>query len=74
MNEILKNKVKECPHCGSEDGYYTKDYVKGHARYFFNFDGEEADNTEYYEGIQIESGKVAYCTHCNRKIFKMEDL
>lgn len=54
-----------CPFCGSEE-YYTKQYVYGTLRYNERFDGEEAENTELYDGLNCGnySGRV-YCRECD---------
>ena len=65
--------IESCTHCGSDEGYYTKDYVKGHTVTRFTFDGSEAENTDMYEGLSHRMGKVAYCLNCHKRLFKMEE-
>ena len=31
--------IDRCPYCGSTDGYYTKEQVRGAVQYMYNFDG-----------------------------------
>lgn len=62
----IKAPIDKCPHCHSEDGYYTKDYIKGKAIYRHNFDGSEADNSGYYDHLKYITGKYAYCQNCNK--------
>ena len=68
-----KSPVDKCPYCGSDDGYYTKEQVRGSIYYHFNFDGSEADNESMYNLLTYAGGKYAYCAHCNKRLFKMED-
>ena len=68
-----KAPIDKCPHCGSNDGYYTKDYISGTCRFNHNFDGSEAYNGEMYNNLTREQGKFAYCTDCNKRLFKIAD-
>lgn len=60
-----------CPHCGSDEGYYTKDYVSGSCNTRYNFDGTVEDNGDMYESLTHKCGKVAYCSSCHKKIGRM---
>lgn len=64
----MGNNIKCCPHCGSEDGYYTKDYISGSSYFYVKFDGSEADNGHMYEHLTHKRGKRAYCAECDRYI------
>ncbi len=67
----LPNDIKDfqnCPNCGSDCGYYTKDYMQGSFRWHHKFDGSEAENTESLDTIPTKNGKVAYCAECDKKI------
>jgi hypothetical protein len=66
--------IDKCPHCGSDSGFYTKDYVCGSTRYYQRFDGTEEDNSEFYSPLEHRQGKYAYCSDCNKRIFKMNEL
>ena len=70
MNRAL---IDKCPHCGSDAGFYTKDYLSGTCRYNRNFDGSEAYNGEMYEYLSHEIGKIAYCVMCDKRLFKMPE-
>ena len=66
--------IERCPHCGSEKGYYTKDYVYGYSRFYCNFDGSEHDNSALYGGTNCKRGGIAYCETCQKKIAKIEEI
>jgi len=71
---MIKAAFENCPYCGSDGGFYTKDYVSGHATTRFMFDGSDADNSDMYEGLSHRMGKVAYCLDCHKSLFKMKDV
>jgi hypothetical protein len=66
--------ISGCTHCGSDKGFYTKDYVVGKTQYNHNFDGSEADNGQYYEAIKHKQGEHAYCRNCNKRLFPMSEF
>ena len=35
-------KIDRCPHCGSDEDYFTKDFAYGNIRSYSRFDGKEA--------------------------------
>ena len=63
--------IDRCPYCGSDEGYYTKDYVCGPSYYHYNFDGSEAHNESMYDLTSHKRGKYAYCTNCDKRLFKI---
>lgn len=65
--------VSCCPKCGSDVGYYTKDYASGPVYYNHNYDGTEADNSEMYNGLVFTRGKYAYCLACYERLFKIKE-
>lgn len=67
----MKAPIDKCPHCGSNYGYYTKDYIVGKCNYNFHFDGSEAYNGAMYDGLLHRFGKYAYCTNCNKRLFRV---
>ncbi len=71
---MAKAPIDKCPYCGSDEGFYTKDYVVGSTVYRHNFDGSEAENGEYYEGVTHKQGKHAYCSSCHKRLFPMSEL
>lgn len=54
-----------CPFCGNEE-FYTKQQFRGGCWYNERFDGNEADNTEMYDGLLSYGGDKAYCNNCNK--------
>ena len=66
--------INHCPYCGSDEGYYTKDYVCGPTRYIHNYDGTEAYIGEMYDSVKVKAGKIAYCVNCERRLFLMSIL
>ena len=73
---MANRKFVSCPHCGSEEGYYTKiDYLR--VRADFDFDG----NPIYSSGSGIPNsaeerreGKLAYCADCDKVICRLTTL
>ncbi|AKO92687.1 hypothetical protein BEH_11635 [Priestia filamentosa] len=65
--------IKECPHCHSKEGYYSKERVYGSVNWKYNFDGSEADNSAAYDYLTTKSGKCAYCRACDKKLFNMSE-
>jgi len=65
--------IEECPYCGDDQGYYTKEQVRGRITYAFNFDGSEAENGDMYDGLSYSGGKYAYCLNCDKRLFRMEE-
>jgi len=74
MQVTPKAPIDKCPYCGSDWGYYTKDYICGSTWYRCNYDGSEADNGDMYDILTHRAGKVAYCQNCNHRLFKISDL
>ena len=64
--------ISFCPYCGSDAGFYTKDYVRGMTRYFYRFDGSEADNSSLYDMLYHTKGAYAYCANCDKRLFRMK--
>jgi hypothetical protein len=65
--------ISFCPYCGSDVGYYTKDYARGMIRYFYRFDGSEADNSGMYNLLSYRNGAYAYCAVCNKRLFRTDN-
>lgn len=64
--------MKECPYCFSKQ-YYVKMKFSGSGVYQHLFNGEEAENGDMHEGLRYDFGKFAYCTNCNKRLFKVND-
>ena len=71
---MIKAPIDKCPYCGSNEGYYTKEQIHGNIYMNFNFDGTEAENGDLYENTRTTGGKIAYCLHCNKRLFRMDGL
>ena len=73
---MAKTKIRECPHCGSTEGYYTKiDYLRVRADY--TFDGEPVYSSGSGIGDSAEvrrEGRLAYCCDCDQVICRLRTL
>ena len=67
-------KIDKCPHCGSTEGFYTKDYACGVIRYRRNYDGTCGENGDMYDGLTYTSGLYAYCQSCQKRIGLIKEL
>ncbi len=66
-------KITVCPHCGSEEGFYTTlDYID--VPYMRGFNGEEKNNIEMFDNAKIKEHRYAYCIDCGEKIGSAEQL
>ncbi|MBW4083599.1 hypothetical protein [Paenibacillus sp. S150] len=66
----MNTEMEECPHCGSDEGFYEKQTVSGKAEYRYAFDGSEAENGELHEGLTYKRrSKFAFCCSCHKKLF-----
>lgn len=73
MNE-QKAPISECPHCGSDEGYYIKERFSGTREYHFNYNGQERDNSHFYDTAKGTSSKYTYCIDCHKRLFKVEEV
>lgn len=65
--------IKKCPFCGCEE-FYINQYASGALEYHYRFDGEEAENSSFHEGLNYTNkGKFAYCTECRKRLFRYRD-
>lgn len=62
------SEVKECPYCGSDEGFHITHTVSGHAYTHYTFDGSESCNSEMYSGINHHTHKYATCSKCDKRI------
>lgn len=66
-------KITECPYCYSKE-YYIKQSFKGTCYFRVRFDDKETDNSDMYDNTQYRNiSKYAYCSSCNKKLFKIDD-
>ena len=72
---MLKNNqhtdLMQCPFCGC-DTFYSKDYITGATITYHRYDGKETENGQMYEHVKHTTGKYAYCTDCDKRLFNME--
>lgn len=73
MNE-QKAPISECPHCGSDGGYYIKNRFSGVGEWHHNFDGQEKDNSHFHDTLFTTQSKYAYCINCYKRLFKVEEI
>ena len=59
------SELTECPFCGNDE-FYINERVKGITEFYQRFDGEQADNTELYEGLEHTDLEGAYCSYCKK--------
>lgn len=69
----MKAPIKKCPHCGSDEGYFTKMYAYGSVNYHIKFNGDESENRDMYEGLGHKGGKRAYCSYCGKYLFNIDN-
>lgn len=65
MDRMRFTELKCCPFCGNKE-YYEKMKVSGISIYRSRFDGEEAENSEMYDGLYFNGSGRVYCSKCNR--------
>lgn len=66
-------KITACPHCGSVEGLFRRDYARGPICWRFGYHGEELDNGEMYDDLRIKCGKNLYCVDCEKKVCTEEE-
>lgn len=67
--------VITCPHCESQEGFYTKEQVKGTSTPHYTKEGHYAtENGHIYDYLNHSGGKRAYCIICQKYIGKSADL
>lgn len=74
MGEVMKKRIKQCPHCGSDYGLYSKEYVRYDQ--YYKFDGTEDGYGEFGQldqSIHRKSTPV-YCLHCDKRVTTLEQL
>lgn len=69
----ISKHIKSCPYCGGET-YYIKQHYSGDGVYYLNFDGSEADNSEFHASAEYRNtSKYAWCADCHKRLFKLEE-
>ncbi len=71
---MAEMKIKECPHCGGDFGFYRK-LVMSYSQYqgFNNEPGCEYRDVDNPETCSVWGGKLAYCTDCNKEIKELRN-
>ncbi len=60
----------ECPHCGSDTGYYQRHYVSGTIQMSKDFNGEP-NCSETYDYLKWgRESKYLFCLECDKRISK----
>ncbi len=57
-----------CPHCGSDDVFYTRAYAYGHLTDFRRFYDRGRENTGMHESLRYGKASDYFCGSCNQKI------
>ena len=60
--------LSECPHCGSQSGYFRKTKISGITETNYSFDGSDADNSELHTPAKYVDQKTLYCQDCRKPI------
>ena len=66
----MKLPIKKCPYCGNENEFYTKDYVYGSSW----LSQKDEQLNQKYDNLNHKVGKIAYCSDCHRKIYKIKGV
>lgn len=65
--------LKSCPYCGYDE-FSIKQSYSGSGIYHRRFDGlEGADNAGMYDRLNTKSGKIAYCSRCEKAIAQWDE-
>lgn len=67
----MNDNIKQCPHCGAENGLYSKEYV--HYEQYYTFDGE-SDGFGELSQLQKRKSTPLYCSACEKKVTTLEKL
>lgn len=57
--------LKECPFCGNDE-FVEKEYAYGSLLHRSRFDGEQADNSDLYDGLRYKYSGRVYCSQCRK--------
>jgi len=63
-------KIKPCPDCGCENGYYRKGTISGRYQCFYTAEGENGDNTHIHDGLNYTEHKTKFCEDCKEPLPK----
>lgn len=63
--------MDKCPHCGSDDGLFSKEVAKYDQ--YYNFDGSPSGYSDL-DRIVKRKGTPLYCVYCGKKVTTLEKL
>ncbi|MET3658358.1 hypothetical protein [Sporosarcina psychrophila] len=66
--------IEKCPHCASNEEFYSKLTITGSTVLYHNYDGSDAENSGLYDGLNEKQSKYAYCSNCHKRLFGMSEL
>ncbi|XZI52491.1 hypothetical protein ACSXD3_06305 [Clostridium perfringens] len=67
-------KMKECPYCKSDEGYFFRSSYRGTYHERYNFNGEiDEDIHDIHSDTVYKQGKIAYCRNCGKKLFRVDN-
>lgn len=62
------DEIKNCPFCGSEEGFWVVAVASGFVQTIYSFDGEHRDNSGMYNLVREKNRKYAHCNCCHKNI------
>lgn len=65
-----------CKYCGSDEGFFIKTQIYGHADIYYNNDGTyslNGLNASAHDSLTYKHGKNVYCSNCEKQIGKTYD-
>lgn len=70
----MRSKIDRCPHCGSNEGIFTKTTLVN-VPYYIGFDGSAEFNGEMYDNAEKTiGGETAYCQSCGKIVCRMKTI
>lgn len=67
----------KCANCGNEDIFYQKFSYYGSGIICFDNTGsylEDSSNSDMYASAQHNEGEYLYCSECNKRVIRIEEL
>lgn len=69
MKNTTETKLTECPHCGSNYGFYRNVRMSGKSEYNYPFAGQpNPDNSQLHDCLRYIEGKRRYCCDCKKPL------
>lgn len=63
----MATELTECPYCG-HDEYYRVVVFSGESWWRYKFNGEETDNSGYWDSCKERTLRTMYCCECNKRV------